>query len=173
MNIPIRILMSKLSRLWREIDEPLGSLEPAKPHHRNPLREEGYDFDPLDFDTKADMGPNIQARPFVPLSALFPVPEEGEKARLFSLPRTAAAYLDDLPEEPEGTPLERSLSWEDQRIEALEKMLVDKAGICPKCGEEFSHCFDEPFADCRCGTCEWVGDGKGGGLPVIAVLRRR
>lgn len=97
-----------------------------------------------------------------------PVPLPGNPEMLKDL--AAAGYAPAI--QALGTRKPHQPSWEDQRIEALETMLTTKAGICPDCGEEFSHQFDEPFADCRCGTCEWVGDGNGGGLPVIAVLRR-
>jgi hypothetical protein len=38
-------------------------------------------------------------------------------------------------------------------------------GLCPDCGEAVVHAVDEPFADCGCGTSEWVNYP----LPLLQV----
>lgn len=35
------------------------------------------------------------------------------------------------------------------------RTLLDKHGVCTKCGEIYSHEIEEPFAHCGCGTSEW------------------
>lgn len=35
------------------------------------------------------------------------------------------------------------------------EQLLEKHGICDKCGEFFEHHYSEPLASCSCGTSEW------------------
>ena len=41
-----------------------------------------------------------------------------------------------------------------EEIERL-KSLLDKHGVCTKCGDMYSHDIEQPFAHCSCGTSEW------------------
>jgi hypothetical protein len=44
---------------------------------------------------------------------------------------------------------------EEDSKEVQYKALLDKHGICTKCGELFAHDYDAPFASCACCTAEW------------------
>lgn len=35
------------------------------------------------------------------------------------------------------------------------EQLLKKHGICPECGDLYSHDITAPFAHCKCGTSEW------------------
>lgn len=35
--------------------------------------------------------------------------------------------------------------------------LLQKHGICMKCGELIEHHYNEPYASCKCTTSEWTG----------------
>lgn len=54
----------------------------------------------------------------------------------------------------EGYTVSPMLAHRDYEIDSLKKLL-DKHGICTKCGEIYSHEIKEPFAHCSCGTSEW------------------
>lgn len=43
------------------------------------------------------------------------------------------------------------ISDREKHLEAL----LDKHGICDKCGELYTHSYDEPFASCGCCQSEW------------------